>query len=66
VLLIGQKFAFNTGLLVSRVLGLRNTANWQQNEQDGVIQLQDKDGQLWRKLNIPQLLQQSEFLQIGI
>ena len=35
VLLVGQKFAFNAGLLVSRVLGLRNATDWQRSEQDG-------------------------------
>lgn len=65
VLLLGQRFAFNTGLLVSRVLGLRNTGEWQQNESNGEIRYQDGSGLLWRKLDIAQLLLQPEFLQIG-
>jgi twitching motility protein PilI len=65
VLLAGQKFAFNAGLLVSRVLGLRNATDWQRSEQDGEIRLQDGNGQVWRKLEMTQLLQQPEFLQIG-
>ncbi len=65
VLLLGQRFAFNTGLLVSRVLGLRNTVDWQQNEIDGEVRYQDGSGQIWRKLNITQMLLQPEFLQIG-
>jgi twitching motility protein PilI len=65
VLLAGQKFAFNAGLLVTRVLGLRNATDWQRSEQDGQVLLQDGNGQLWHKLEMAQLLQQSEFLQIG-
>jgi twitching motility protein PilI len=65
VLLLGQKFAFNAGLVVSRVLGLRNATDWQSSEQDGEVRLVDGNGQVWRKLDIAQLLQQPEFLQIG-
>jgi twitching motility protein PilI len=65
VLLLGQRFAFNTGLLVSRVLGLRNTQDWQQYELNGELRLHDANGQVWRKLDITQMLSQPEFLQIG-
>lgn len=65
VMLLGQRFAFNTGLLVSRVLGLRNTEGWAQSEDNGAISLRDPDGQIWHKLDIHQLLSQPEFLQIG-
>ncbi|MBI5006656.1 MAG: chemotaxis protein CheW [Nitrosomonadales bacterium] len=65
VLLAGQKFAFNAGLLVSRVLGLRNATEWERSEQDGEVRLKDGSGQVWRKLELAQLLQQPEFLQIG-
>lgn len=66
VLLLGQKFAFNAGLLVSRVLGLRNSNDWKSVEKDGLTMLQDENGQLWRKLDVPKLLEQAEFLQIGV
>jgi twitching motility protein PilI len=65
VLLVGQKFAFNAGLLVSRVLGLRNATNWRPSEQDGEICFQDDEGQKWHKLEMAQLLNKPEFLQIG-
>lgn len=65
VLLVGPKYAFNAGLLVSRVLGLRNSKDWQEIQQNGETRLQDGDGQVWRKLDMSQLLQQPEFLQIG-
>ncbi len=61
VLLLNARHGFNTGLIVSRVLGLRNTAGWQQND-DGYV---DAQGQHWRKLDVPHLLHQPEFLQIG-
>lgn len=65
VLLAGQKFAFNAGLLVARVLGLRNVTDWQQSELDGEVRYQDGSGQIWRKLDLGQLLKQPQFLQIG-
>jgi twitching motility protein PilI len=66
VLLIGQKYNFNTGLLVSKVLGLRNAKDWQRSEEDGNVFYQDNVGQRWQKLDIKQLLQQPEFIQIGV
>ena len=65
VLLAGQKFAFNAGLLVSRVLGLRNATDWEHSEENGEIRLKDGSGQVWHKLEMAKLLQQPEFLQIG-
>lgn len=65
VLLVGQKFAFNAGLLVTRVLGLRNAKEWQRSDENGAERYQDDSGQMWTKLNIKQLLKQPEFLQIG-
>lgn len=65
VLLVGQKFNSNTGLLVSKVLGLRNATEWQQSEQDGETIYSDSAGQQWRKLDVKQLIQQPEFIQIG-
>lgn len=66
VLLIGQKFDFNTGLLVAKVLGLRNSRDWRQSEKNNEVLYQDSNGQHWRKLDIRQLLQQPEFIQIGV
>lgn len=65
VLLIGHKYNFNTGLLVSKVLGLRNSKDWQFSEKDGDVFYQDSNGQRWQKLDIKQLIQQPEFIQIG-
>jgi twitching motility protein PilI len=65
VLLLGHRYAFNAGLLVSRVLGLRNTESWQASEENGSVSYRDPGGQIWHKLDIHQLLSQPEFLQIG-
>lgn len=66
VLLLNEKFNFNTGLLVAKVLGLRDSAGWQSDEKNGELVYQDKAGQQWKKLDIRQLLQQPEFIQIGV
>jgi len=66
VLLLGQKYNFNTGLLVSKVLGLRNSTAWERSEQGEDVFYQDSVGQRWQKLDIKQLLQQPEFIQIGV
>ena len=65
VLLLNPRHAFNAGLLVARVLGLRNLEEWQQTTQDGTTRYRDPDGLEWRKLDIAGLLSQPEFLQIG-
>lgn len=66
VLLVAQKFAINVGFLVTRVLGLRDARSWQVEEKDGEMYYKDEQGQMWRKLDMTQLLQQPDFLQIGI
>lgn len=66
VLLIAHKHGFNTGLLVGRVLGLRNPANWRRSEADGKVLYEDSSGQVWRHLDIAGLLGQPDFLHIGI
>jgi twitching motility protein PilI len=65
VLLVAGKFAFNAGLLVPRVIGLRDTSAWKQTMLGVEECLADEKGQVWRKLDIPDLLQRAEFLQIG-
>ena len=66
VLLAAQKFSINAGFLVNRVLGLRDARSWQAEEKDGEAYYKDEQGQMWRKLDMTQLLQQPDFLQIGI
>ena len=66
VMLLGHAYTFNCGLLVARVLGLHNIDEWQHSEIDGEMRYQDNTGRVWRKLQIAQILQQPEFLQIGV
>ena len=66
MLLVAQRHAFNVGLLVDRVLGLRDARGWRKNETDGQVEYRDEQGTSWRKLDVGGLLEQAEFLQIGI
>lgn len=66
ILLIAPKHNFNTGLLVDRVLGLCNPRNWHRSETDSEVLYENNTGQTWRQLNIPELLEQPEFLHAGI
>jgi len=65
VLLLAGKYAFNAGLLVSRVIGLRDSSAWKKTTQGSEECLCDEQGQVWRMLDIPSLVQRAEFLQIG-
>lgn len=66
VLLLNARFGFNTGLLVSQVLGLRDSQSWQlQTAQDNTFLL-DEEGAVWHKLDIETLINQPEFLQISV
>lgn len=66
VMLVAERFAFNAALLVDRVLGLRDARGWRQSEVDGQIVYQDEQGTHWHRLDVPGLLEQAEFLQIGV
>ena len=66
ILLAAQKFSFNAGLLVSRVLGLRNIRTWRRSEVGGRIQYEDQQGQIWQQLDIAKLLRQPDFLHVEI
>lgn len=64
VLLVAQKFSLNAGLLVNRVLGLRNIRTWRRSEVGGRVQYEDQQGQVWRQLNVSRLLKQPDFLHV--
>ena len=66
ILLVAERHAFNAALLVDCVLGLRNPRVWTQDEVQGRIQYHDEQGNLWRKLEVVDLLGQSAFLQISV
>jgi len=65
VLLVAEKYGFNAGLLVPRVIGLRDSTAWKQTVLGIETCLCDEKGQIWHKLDMPELLQRAEFLQIG-
>ncbi len=63
--------AFNAGLLVTKVLGLRNVAEMtaQQASEPSAWKQQsylDSNNQSWVELNLAQLIQDSDFLHIGL
>jgi twitching motility protein PilI len=66
ILLVAQRHDFNAALLVDRVLGLRDTREWRQSEVAGQTEYHDEQGTPWHKLDVPGLLEQAEFLQIGV
>jgi twitching motility protein PilI len=63
LLLISTQHDFNAALLVERVYGLRNVQGWRHDTVENCFF--DEQGMKWRKLNVPDLLGQVEFLQIG-
>ncbi|MDD2721219.1 MAG: chemotaxis protein CheW [Gallionella sp.] len=65
ILLLAERYGFNTALLVDGVLGLRDTSEWRRSVEDGA-QFVDKQGVSWRSLAVVELVEQPEFLQIGI
>ncbi|MBV8666471.1 MAG: chemotaxis protein CheW [Burkholderiaceae bacterium] len=68
--------AFNCGLLVTRVLGLRNIADMQIENDGGSDDFVpahwasrryvDRDAQVWNELNLSQVVQDPMFLQVGL
>lgn len=72
LLLIGQPFGMNCALLVSRLAGLRNVAEYA-NESLGqparawsTTGWKDKEGTVWRELDTEKLLAQREYLEIAV
>jgi hypothetical protein len=45
---------------------LRDAREWRKVEADGQVEYHDEQDTVWRKLDITGLLEQAEFLQIGI
>jgi len=61
LLLVAERYAFNAALLVDKVLGLRDARGWLLEQ----AEYKDEQGVMWGKLDIVNLLRQSDFLQIG-
>lgn len=71
ILLVSPRFEVNSGLLVSRTLGIRNESDFERIEDDNSSQLgvsgiyKDNQGQHWNKLNLQDLVRDEEFLQVA-
>ncbi len=65
LLLAAERYGVNAALLVDRVFGLRDARPWQR---DALVDNKyfDEQGVVWHKLDVVRLLEQPEFLQIGI
>jgi twitching motility protein PilI len=62
----------NAALLVNRMLGLRNLQQFQVQDDAAVrgpyetCRYRDRDGQVWRELDMSELVYSEEFLQAGL
>lgn len=71
LLLVSQKFGMNSGLLVNRMLGLRNPEHFEQvplssgNPSWVTAEWRDKEGTVWKELDMRELVQNPDFLQVG-
>jgi twitching motility protein PilI len=80
VVAFAPSLAFNSGLLVSQVLGLRNSSEMEaevtadtntgsttlENKPWIVAVHRDQDGKLWSELSLSMLVQNQEFLHVGL
>jgi twitching motility protein PilI len=73
ILAFAPGLSFNSALLVSRVLGLRNIADMepQQSVSDGVPSWSaqrylDRDSQVWTELSLSMVVQDPQFLHVGL
>jgi twitching motility protein PilI len=71
LLLLGERFRVSSALLVDRSLGLRNPAQLKPKARDAAAapwlkgEAVDEEGRTWKELDVPQLVQQQEFLTVG-
>jgi twitching motility protein PilI len=73
IVVFAPTLSFNCGLLVSRVLGLRNVSDMraQTNETEQAAawcaqQYVDRDSQVWTELNLSLIVQDPQFLHVGL
>jgi twitching motility protein PilI len=72
IVAFASSLQFNSGLLVSRVMGLRNTAEMKQSDANASASpwsnasYVDRDSQLWRELNLSLIVQDPQFLHVGL
>lgn len=73
IVAFASALSFNNGLLVSRIIGLRNTADMelQGTTESGTApwstkRYRDRDTQVWVELNLSLVIQDPQFLQVGL
>lgn len=71
LLLAHAKFQVNSGLVVSHMLGLRNLEQFQPRQKESEIpwvsaEYMDTDGNVWKELDMRELLASPDFLQAGM
>ncbi len=73
IIAFAPSLSFNSGLLVSRVMGLRNIAEMelQQDEATGdapwaIKRFIDRESQVWTELDLSLIVQDPQFLHVGI
>jgi twitching motility protein PilI len=71
LILVGERYGVNCGLLLDRMLGLKKTEQLSPTDNPDpppwlVARYLDDDGNLWNELSARELLQHPSFLQIGI
>ena len=71
IVAFSPSLGFNSALLVSRVLGLRNVAEMTAHERPAgsvawsTQRYVDRDAQAWQEINLATIIQDPEFLQVG-
>jgi twitching motility protein PilI len=70
LLLIGERFRLGSALLVDRSLGLRNPTQLTERQKDSQLpwvkaEYVDQEGRIWQELDVPQLVQQPDFLAVA-
>ncbi len=68
LLLVGERYGINTALLVHRMLGLRHVQQLELQSEDGerpweAARYVDREGKLWRELEMSALVYHNDFLQ---
>lgn len=71
LVLLGAKFGINSAILVHRMLGLRPADAFTTTDEPGdhpwvSAILTDAEGRRWRRLDVPALLADPKFMQIGL
>ncbi len=73
IVVFAPALSFNSGILVSRVLGLRNLTEMKPQANEGenpsawaAQQYIDRDSQVWTELNLSLIVQDAQFLHVGL